>query len=236
MNYYERHIGDYLKDTAHLSLLEHGVYTRLMDVYYTRETPIPMADAARLIGARSKEEKQALESVLSEFFVLEADAYVQHRCDTEILKFADKSGKAKRSALARWDAKRSQSDGNANAHANGMRTHSDGNANGMLPIPNPQTPDPNTPKAPKGAALRFEEFWNAWPKGDRKQDRVKCLERWTKSSLDPLTDAILADMAVKRDSEKWRAGFVEAPLVYLNNRRWEDGVETAESGQQREFV
>jgi uncharacterized protein YdaU (DUF1376 family) len=32
VNYYERHIGDYLKDTAHLSLLEHGIYTRLLDV------------------------------------------------------------------------------------------------------------------------------------------------------------------------------------------------------------
>ena len=41
MNYYKRHIGDYLKDTAHLSLLEHGVYARLLDVYYTRETAIP---------------------------------------------------------------------------------------------------------------------------------------------------------------------------------------------------
>ena len=48
MNYYERHIGDYLKDTAHLSLLEHGVYSRLLDVYYTRESPIPAADAERL--------------------------------------------------------------------------------------------------------------------------------------------------------------------------------------------
>ncbi len=24
MNYYERHLGDYAKDTAHLSMLEHG--------------------------------------------------------------------------------------------------------------------------------------------------------------------------------------------------------------------
>jgi hypothetical protein len=48
VNYYERHIGDYLKDTAHLSLLEHGIYTRLLDVYYTRECPIPKAEVSRL--------------------------------------------------------------------------------------------------------------------------------------------------------------------------------------------
>jgi hypothetical protein len=68
LNYYERHIGDYLKDTAHLSLLEHGVYGRLLDVYYTRECGIEDGTAARLVGARSKEERSALESVLNEFF------------------------------------------------------------------------------------------------------------------------------------------------------------------------
>lgn len=89
MNYYERHIGDYLKDTAHLSLLEHGVYTRLLDVYYTREAPLPAADVARLIGARTREEKAALQVVLAEFFQLDGDAYRQPRADREIARFSD---------------------------------------------------------------------------------------------------------------------------------------------------
>lgn len=98
INYYERHIGDYLKDTAHLSLLEHGVYTRLMDVYYTREGAIPAAEVARLIGARSKDERQALAAVLSEFFELDEDGYHQHRCDEEIERY--------RSTQPERDAKR----------------------------------------------------------------------------------------------------------------------------------
>ncbi len=83
MNYYERHVGDYLKDTAHLSLLEHGVYTRLLDVYYTREQPFAPGEAARLVGARTKEEKAAVESVLAEFFVDGRQA----RCDREIGRY-----------------------------------------------------------------------------------------------------------------------------------------------------
>jgi len=79
VNYYERHIGDYLKDTAHLSLLEHGVYTRLMDVYYTREGAIPAKEVARLIGARSKDEREARAAVLAEFFVLEDGLHRQER-------------------------------------------------------------------------------------------------------------------------------------------------------------
>ena len=85
MNFYLRHIGDYLKDTAHLSLLEHGVYARLLDVYYTREGPIPEAQAGRLIGARSRDELAAMRSVLTEFFVLtEAGAWQQARCEREV--------------------------------------------------------------------------------------------------------------------------------------------------------
>ena len=87
MNYYERHIGDYLKDTAHLSLLEHGVYSRLLDVYYTRESGIPDNQAARLIGARTEPETQALQVVLQEFFELRDGAWRQGRCDQEISRY-----------------------------------------------------------------------------------------------------------------------------------------------------
>lgn len=136
MNYYERHIGDYLKDTSHLSLLEHGVYTRLLDVYYTREGGIPASDAARLVGARSKDERAALASVLAEFFELRDGMHIQGRADREIERFKDKQSKAKRSAEVRWSAQRAQSEGNANALQDAMRTHSEGTA----PRARPQSP------------------------------------------------------------------------------------------------
>ena len=92
MNFYKRHIGDYLKDTSHLTLLEHGVYTRLLDVYYTREGGIPESQAGRLIGARTKDECAALETVLSEFFSLTDGVWLQQRCEREI---SDASAQAK---------------------------------------------------------------------------------------------------------------------------------------------
>ena len=131
MNYYERHIGDYLKDTAHLSLLEHGIYSRLLDVYYTKETGIPSDEVARLVGARSKEEKQALQVVLAEFFKLCEGIYKQARCDREIERYQAKQEKARSSANARWKNDSQHTERNAKA----MRTHSEGSA------PNHQTPD-----------------------------------------------------------------------------------------------
>lgn len=70
MNYYKRHIGDYSAATSHLTLIEHGAYARLLDLYYVRERAIPDAQAERLCGARTQEEKAAVRNVLQEFFVL----------------------------------------------------------------------------------------------------------------------------------------------------------------------
>jgi uncharacterized protein YdaU (DUF1376 family) len=87
LNYYERHIGDYIKDTAHLSLLEHGVYTRLLDVYYLREGGIPKDQAYRLVSASSKAEKAAVESILREFFQLKDGYWIQGRCQDVIAEY-----------------------------------------------------------------------------------------------------------------------------------------------------
>ncbi len=93
MNYYKRHIGDYAAATRHLSLLEHGVYTILMDVYYAAEKALPleMRDVQRLVGARSDEEREAVAVVLSEFFEKTDDGWHQGRCDKEIGHKQEKS-------------------------------------------------------------------------------------------------------------------------------------------------
>lgn len=127
MNHYPHHVGDYLKDTAHLSLLEHGCYRRMLDVYYTRERPLPADDGAvcRLVGAASKDEKRAVVVVLKEFFSMGDDGWHNKRADAEIAAYKDKAGKASASAKTRW----SKSERNANASPNALRTHSEGNAN-----------------------------------------------------------------------------------------------------------
>lgn len=90
MNYYERHLGDYAKDAGHLSMLEHGAYSLLMDRYYTTEAPIPADQAYRLTRARSKDEQEAVDAVLGEFFTLAVDGWRHSRCDAELAKYLDK--------------------------------------------------------------------------------------------------------------------------------------------------
>ncbi|MCB9902383.1 MAG: YdaU family protein [Planctomycetes bacterium] len=136
MNYYERHLGDYAKDAGHLSLVEHGAYTLLLDRYYATEKPIPKTDAYRVCRASARQERAAVDRVLAEFFVESPDGWVNKRCEEEIARFSDKREKAKRSADARWKA----SERNANASADAMRTHSVGNAL-QSPVTRLQSPD-----------------------------------------------------------------------------------------------
>lgn len=86
MNFYKHHIGDYDADTAHLGWLEDAAYRRLICLYYRREQPIPadINQAARLVRAVSKQEREAVESVLREFFHLTDEGWRHHRCDAEI--------------------------------------------------------------------------------------------------------------------------------------------------------
>ena len=94
-----------------------------------------------------------------------------------------------------------------------------------------QDQDQETPLSPQGGG--FDAFWECWPKNDRKQDKAKCSEKWKREGLDTVAEAIVADVTAKKHSQKWRDGFIEAPMVYLNNRRWEDGAAGEATGPKR---
>jgi uncharacterized protein YdaU (DUF1376 family) len=119
MLYYQRHLGDYAKDASHLSMLEHGAYSLLLDRYYATEKPIPANEVYRVTKASSRAEKAAIDCVLKEFFTLTDDGWTNNRAEEELAKMREKTSKASKSAKARWDA-------------NAMRTHSERNANAML--------------------------------------------------------------------------------------------------------
>lgn len=86
MNYYERHLGDYARDTGHLTILEHGAYCLLLDRYYATEAGIPAAQAHRLARARTPEEIAAVDAVLADFFELVDGVWINHRAKEEIVK------------------------------------------------------------------------------------------------------------------------------------------------------
>lgn len=100
MHYTNFHWGDYSKNTGHLSLLEHGVYLQLMRVYYSSESPIQDKQKYRCVGARTDEERAAVDAVLDDFFQKVDGKWHLERCDKEIEKYR------KRQEVNRQNAKK----------------------------------------------------------------------------------------------------------------------------------
>lgn len=87
MNYYKRHLGDYARKAGHLTMLEHGAYTLLLDAYYEREQGPTLAEAMRIARARTDEERAAVAAVLTDFFTPQPDGrYRQQRVQDEFCK------------------------------------------------------------------------------------------------------------------------------------------------------
>ena len=78
-------------------------------------------------------------------------------------------------------------------------------------------------------ASGFTDFWEAWPSGDRKQAKGKCLDAWKKAGAEPHAALVVAHVERMKAGPWQKDGgqFIPAPLTYLNQKRWEgadDGV------------
>jgi len=71
LNYFEHHIGDYDKNTSHLSACEDGIYCRMIRRYLDKELPLDsdVEEIKRVVRARSREEKKRLTSFSKSFFL-----------------------------------------------------------------------------------------------------------------------------------------------------------------------
>ena len=78
--------------------------------------------------------------------------------------------------------------------------------------------------------MSFVYFWNAWPKSERKGAKRACLAKWQKMNLDAEIDQILLHVEWMKTTDSWKKNngeFIPAPLVYINQARW-DGADVPE--------
>jgi uncharacterized protein YdaU (DUF1376 family) len=91
MNFYKHFLGDYARDTADLSLLEHGAYRVMLDHYYAQrgDMPADLTKLERVCKARTTVERQAVQEVANRFFPINGDGRRHNkRADEEIQKHA----------------------------------------------------------------------------------------------------------------------------------------------------
>lgn len=92
------------------------------------------------------------------------------------------------------------------------------------------------PRARDPAAESFERFWQVFP-GRRKSAKGECLKRWRKHKLHTQSSEIMRFVQGMKQGD-WAAGkeqFIPAPLVVINQRRWE-GWEQPEAARDVAFA
>jgi uncharacterized protein YdaU (DUF1376 family) len=170
MHYYSHHVGDYHRDTAHLSILEHGVYRLLMDSYYSTEHPLPADHAVlcRIVRAVSKAEREAVLMVSSTFFINDGGMLKHNRIERELEAYhiqrqqcsqAGKASAAKRNSVTKVQrAFNGRSTGvdsplerNVNERVNGISTNQE-------PVTSNHKPVTKKEKKPKAPPMTDEEW------------------------------------------------------------------------------
>ena len=222
MHYYKHYIGDYRRDTSHLSLLEHGIYRQLIDSYCLDEVPLTndLAKLMRSHSVRTPDEQQALQNVLTDFFELTENGYIHKRCEKTIAEYHGKSDKARQSANARWHKENNELQSN---NANALQTHTEGNAN-HKPITINQEPLTNKKLKPNAEALDgFSEFWAIY---DKKVEKPQAEKSWKRIKPSIELQLTIYDAARKYVQATPDKKYRKNPSTWLNNQCWNDEVVT----------
>ena len=228
MNYYNRHIGDYAAKTGHLSIIEHGIYTLLIDAYYNRERGPTKAEAIRWSRAKSADELASLDAILDEFFVCIDGVYVQSRIEQEFEKWAafqaKQSANGKASGRARKERKETPVEPNTNQNEPPFNDRSTKTNQSTNPLSTNPIPKEDQKTSATGVA-RFEEFWAGYP---NKKGKAQAEKFWKRDKLDSLADQIIADVE-RRKSLDWDwvkdgGQYIPHGSTYVNEKRWLDEI------------
>ena len=210
MHYFEYNIKDYRADAFQLTLIQHGAYKQLIDQYYLNESPLAL-DLEVLfydLLIRGEDEKKAIVFILEKFFDKTESGYVHKRCDSVIEKYKAKSDKNRNSANTRWNKVRD---------ANALPQECERNAN-----QEPLTINTEPKNIYSGKSDRFDDFWKAWPSGERKQSKADCKKKWQSKGLDEIADKIITHVEKMKLTDQWIKGFEPMPATYLNQDRYLD--------------
>lgn len=107
MNFYRHYIGDFQRDTGHLSLAARGAYRALMDHYYATEKALPndLDALCRMAGAVNAQERKAVQAAVG-MFEVRSGALWHKRIEAELEKAGERSDTNREIALARESRKR----------------------------------------------------------------------------------------------------------------------------------
>lgn len=235
MNYYRRYLGDYVKKTTRLSMVEHGAYSMLLDAYYIEERPIPLdlETVYEICKATKPAFRAAVDKVLDRYFEKRADGFHNKRADEEIaaaIQARDNGGRGGRPRKTITGTQTESVTGSVTGHETGLITERGGKTEtgtGHPPTTNHQPnrttlsgspPDPLqlVPPKPNGHGALHEEAERVLTYLNRATGHAYHFRNPKGGKLTPNGQVIVARMAegytgvqlrevVMLKAEQWRA-------------------------------
>lgn len=199
MNYYQHHIGDFIRDTSRLSDSQCMAYLRLIWMYYESEKPLP--NNPRSLALRIGSTQDDVSLLLEAFFTLENDKWKHSRCESEIAGYRAICNRNKTNGGAGGRPKKTQwvSSGNpeetvSEPHRNPIQEPVSSN---HKPVTNNQEPETKGKKQTPNKSARFDPLaiplpdcikpsaWESWIEY-RRARKLTCAEPTMKSQLQNL--------------------------------------------------
>jgi uncharacterized protein YdaU (DUF1376 family) len=230
VHYYSFNIGDYARDTGHLTVLEHGIYRLLMDWCYLNEKPITTEQAIRV----SRGNPEETQSVLSEFFRQDSDGWRHTRIDAVISRYH---------AKALQNKENGSKGGRPKPKNNPLGSQSDAKHNpNQEPITNNQEPYKEESADASSAGVSqihrkretqalFDKFWSAYPRKVAKENAMKAFAK--RKPDEQMLGEMLKAVAVQAASDGWQKDggqFIPHAATWLNAGRWQDEVGDSSAG------
>lgn len=241
--YFNAYPGDYIRDTAHLTLEQHGAYWLLMCHAYSNGGSLPadMRSIGRILGVHTNKATKLWKTigVFWEWHEAPEEQYPpktppqfeggmrsqpggvfrQKRIDKELAQAAERSRKQSEKAKKRW---------NAAGYAGAMPTRSKTNdLSEGVPSDRSLTERARDEEKEKKASDRkvleatfHERFWPLYP---RKEGRKPALAAWCKHVTPELLEDVLAGLTLCKASHQWQdPQYVPLATTWINQARWED--------------
>ena len=242
MHFFTFNIGDWNKKTGHLSLVEEFVYFKLVCFCYETELPIPHDTGPVIRKLRLQKHAQVVTSMLSEFFILSPDGWINKRCAEELEIIYKKSEKARDSVQERWRIHRLKNQGQSDTNV--LRTNNERNTNVILERyasdttqdtinTRHKTQDTNNTIPSSEMLSLFSDFWTNWPSGYGDKGSRKNAEReFLKIKPDKELITTMRRAAVDQFLDKQRKSIAGQFVSnfkhierWLKNREWENEIE-----------
>jgi hypothetical protein len=186
-------------------------------MYYDTEQPIPLD--IQWVSRRLRLGSDIVQTVLNDMFEHTDNGYKNKRADNEIESYHAYLLKQKLNGKKGGRPKKTQ----AKPTVIPIETQHEPKKS----LTSNHKPETNI-KDITSADADFERFWEVWPSSQRKVAKQRCLAVWKQKKLSQKTDQIIAHVKSLKATKQWTDGYDPAPLTYLNQGRYDDGVpETA---------